>query len=126
MNNTLKLLFVSLLFISFSCSSSKKVAKVDPYIGNWKVTVADTPMGTIENTQKKKKNGEGIYTGIMASESGSMDLKNVGIIESKMTSTFDYEGTEFELKGNFTGNEFLGEVVGAGYNFVAKGTKVVE
>jgi hypothetical protein len=33
---------------------------------------------------------------------------------------------DFELKGNFTGNEFLGEVVGAGYNFVAKGTKVVE
>lgn len=126
MNNAFKLIFVSLLFISFSCSSSKKVAKVDPYIGNWKVTVADTPMGTIENTLTIAKNGEGIYTGIMASEAGSMDLKNVAIIESKMTSTFDYEGTEFELKGNFTGNEFLGEVVGMGYNFVAKGAKAVE
>ncbi len=126
MDNTLKLLFVSLLFISIGCSSSKKVAKVDPYIGNWKVTVADTPMGTIENTLTIAKNGEGIYTGIMASEAGSMDLKNLAIIESKMTSTFDYDGMDFELKGNFTGNEFLGEVVGAGYNFVAKGTKVVE
>jgi len=130
MNNTLKLLFISLLFISFSCSSSKSVAKiepkVDPLIGNWTVLVTDTPQGTIENTLTIAKNGEGIYTAILASTAGSMDLNNLVIVDSKMTSTFVYDGMDFELKGDFTANEFVGEVVGMGYNFAAKGTKVVE
>lgn len=120
-------LFVAVLFLSISCGSSKGIAKkADPFIGNWEMQITNTPQGDINNTLLITKNEDGTYKGVMASEMGTMDLNDVKIIESKLTSSFVYEGMDFELNGTFDDKNFDGEVSGMGSSFPTKGTKILE
>ena len=120
-------LFVAILFLSMSCGSSKGITKkADPFIGNWEMQITNTPQGDINNTLLITRNEDGTYKGVIASEMGTMDLNDVKIIESKLTSSFVYEGMDFELNGTFDDVNFDGEVSGMGSSFPAKGTKILE
>lgn len=127
MKTKLNLVLLVLTFIVASCSSTKKAAvKVDPILGDWAIVIAETPQGDMESTLSMSKNTEGVYTGVIASDMGSMDLENVKVVASALTSTFEYEGMEFEFNGNFTETEFKGETVGMGSSFPTTGAKKVE
>ncbi len=122
------LVLITLIFIATSCGSTKKAAKVkvDPVLGDWVIVIADTPQGDMESTLTMSKNTDGVYTGVIASDIGSMNLENVKVVASALTSTFEYQGMEFEFNGNFTENEFKGETVGMGSSFPTTGTKAAE
>ncbi len=129
MKAKLSTILIAVFFIATSCSGSKTVAekpKVDPVIGTWNIVITNTPQGDIENAMIISKNAENVYAGEISTMGTSMNLDNVVIAESVLTSTFVYEGMDFELKGTFTDAVFNGEVVGMGSSFPATGVKAVE
>lgn len=130
MKAKLNLFLVTLIFIAASCSGTKSTAeakpKADPILGDWAIVIADTPQGDMESTLTMTKNEDGTYKGVIASDMGSMDLADVKVVESALTSTFEVQGMEFEFKGNFSETEFKGETVGMGSSFPTTGTKKTE
>ena len=129
MKAKLSTILIAIVFIATSCSGSKTIAekepKVDPVIGTWNLVVTNTPHGDIENAMTISKNEADAYVGEISSMGTSMNLDNVVIAESVLTSTFVYEGMDFELKGTFSNAIFTGEVVGMGSSFPTTGVKVV-
>lgn len=130
MNVKLSTLLIAIFILAASCGSSKSSAietpKVDPVLGIWNMLITGTPNGDIESKVLIAKNAENAYSGEITSSLGQIYLANVNIVDTALTSTFVYEGMDFELKGNFTEKEFTGEVIGMGSTFSASGTKAVE
>jgi hypothetical protein len=130
MKAKLSTILIALFLIATSCSGSKTAAnkkpKVDPVIGTWNVVITNTPQGDIENALVISKSEDDVYAGQITAMGNSIDLDNVVIAESVLSSTFVYEGMDFELKGTFADAVFNGEVVGMGSSFPANGVKAVE
>jgi len=130
MKAKLSTILIALFFIAASCSGSKTAAnkkpKVDPVIGTWNVVITNTPQGDIENALVISKSEENAYAGQLSALGSTIDLDNVIIAESVLSSTFIYEGMDFELKGTFVDTVFNGEVIGMGSSFPANGVKVAE
>ncbi|TJY33481.1 hypothetical protein [Pontimicrobium aquaticum] len=122
---TLFLSFIA-LFIITSCGSSKKAAKVDPYIGAWNMLIEDTPQGNVSATMTILKNDAGEYSGTLNSDLGLINLKDVKIIESKISASFITQDMDFDLTGTFQEMMFKGFVSGMGYDFKADGKKVLD
>lgn len=125
MKKTHLLLSFIALFLITSCGSSKSVAKIDPYIGEWSIVISDTPQGDVSATMNILKNEAGEYTGTVNSDMGLINLSNVKIVESKLSATFVTQDMDFDLTGTFEEMLFKGYVSGMGADFKADGKKVV-
>lgn len=117
--------FIALFMIS-SCGSSKKAAKVDPYIGDWSIVISDTPQGDVDATMTISKGEDGSYLGALNSDLGEIKLNNLKIAESKLTSTFVTQDMDFDLTGTFEEMLFSGYVSGMGADFKTDGKKIVK
>ena len=113
------------LFIISSCGSSKSVAKIDPYVGDWSILISDTPQGDVLATMNILKNEAGEYTGTVNSDMGLINLNNVKILENKLSATFVTQDIDFDLTGTFEEMVFTGYVSGMGEDFKADGKKVI-
>lgn len=121
------LLFVLLSSIMItSCGSSKSAVKVDPFIGAWNLMIEDTPQGNVSAIMTITKNTEGTYSGSVNSDVGTFNLYDLKIVDSKLTSGFMIQETEFDLIGNFENLLFKGYVSGMGEDFKANGEKISE
>ena len=126
MKKTNLLLSFIALFLITSCGSTKKVVKADPYVGDWSVVISDTPQGDLAATMTITKNEAGEYTGTVNSDMGLINLSNVKIEESKLTSTFVTQDMDFDLTGTFEDLTFKGFVSGMGADFRTNGKKILE
>jgi len=126
MKKTNLLLSFIALFLITSCGSTKKVVKADPYVGDWSVVISDTPQGDVAATMTITKNEAGEYTGTVNSDMGLINLSNVKIEESKLTSTFVTQDMDFDLTGTFEDLTFKGFVSGMGADFRTNGKKILE
>lgn len=92
-------------FLMFSCASTK-TAKVNPYIGDWAYT-AETPNGDLAVVMTINE-AEGVYTGSLSSDMGSIELSDLIVEDGKMTASFDIQGYNIPMKGTFDGDTFTG------------------
>ena len=126
MKKTYLLLSFIALFLITSCGSSKSASKVDPYIGEWSMTISDTPQGDVSAIMTISKSEGGSYLGTLNSDLGEIKLNNLKIEESKLTSTFVTQDMDFDLTGTFAEMLFNGFVSGMGADFKTDGKKILE
>ena len=93
--------------------SKKAIEIVDPYLGIWSYSVSDTPMGTVIGEMVINRNMEG-YEAFLESEAGKSTVYNLSLNDNAIKGTFDYEGYEISVTGNFAGDSFTGQM-GADY-----------
>lgn len=91
----------------FSCASTKKIVYTPA--GSWNYVVSNTPQGNIKGTMVITQD-ESLFSGVLNSSAGKIDLNNVEIIENGLNATFNYQGYQFRLKGLFEGESFNGNV----------------
>jgi hypothetical protein len=101
------LFFTVVSFIAYSCATSKKTADIS--VGEWEYVVADTPDGDAKGTLSILKEGD-VYTGVLHSSNGDMNLENVAIENDELVATFDYSGYTIDMIGKFVGDNFTGKV----------------
>ena len=92
-------------FLMFSCAATK-TAKVNPYIGDWAYT-AETPNGDLSVVMTINET-EGVYSGLLSSDMGSVDLNDLKIEDGALSASFDIQGYTIPMKGTFDGDTFTG------------------
>ena len=102
--NLLSMVILSILF--FGCASTKKVA-VSPYIGEWDYTFPTQEGGVMDVTMTINE-AEGIYSGFLNSNIGSVNLDDLVIQDGNLSATFNVQGYVLSMKGNFNGDSFVG------------------
>ena len=93
----------SLLIIG--CVASK--VKVSPYIGEWHYTFPTQEGGEMDATMTITEIENG-FSGYLSSEIGSVDLEGLKIEDRKLTATFEIQGYELSLDGQFDGDIYTG------------------
>lgn len=101
------LLFTVASFIAYSCATSKKA--IDISVGEWEYVTVGTPDGDVKGTLSIMKDGD-VYTGVLHSSNGDMDLENIAIENDELVATFDYSGYTIDIVGKFVGDNFTGKV----------------
>jgi hypothetical protein len=92
-------------FLMFSCAATK-TAKVSPYVGDWAYT-AETPNGNLDVVMTINE-AEGVYTGSLSSDMGSVDLNDLKIEDGALTASFEIQGYTIPVNGTFDGDTFTG------------------
>lgn len=116
---TLSAIVFSLLM--FNCAGTK-TAKVNPYVGDWEYTI-ETPDGNLDVTMSLGTLEQG-YFGSLNTDMGSVDLYDLEIEDGKLTTKFDFEGSEIPMQGTFEGETFTGSFSVSGYDMPVNATKV--
>jgi hypothetical protein len=100
--NTLVVILVSLFILA--CAASK--VKVSPYVGDWHY-IAQTQDGemAVVMTIIEIENG---YSGILSTDMGSGDMEDLKIEDGKLTASFDFEGYQLSMKGQFDEGTYTG------------------
>ena len=106
---------IMLAILIFGCATSK-VAKVSPYIGDWHYTYQNMD-GTDVAAVMTITEAEKVYTGVLSSPLGSVDLKDLVIADGKLTANFDIMGYQMSMKGSFEGDTYTGSVIIDGNEF---------
>ncbi len=86
---------------------TKKMA--DPFTGTWDYVVANTPDGDAKGQMIIRQDGDS-YSGMLKSEMGDTNINNLTITDNKLSGTFDFQGYELTISGDFEGSSFSGEV----------------
>jgi hypothetical protein len=110
--------FFSIIFIALfilGCATSK-VAKVSPYVGEWHYTYQNMD-GTDAAAIMTITEAENVYTGVLSSQMGSVDLQDLVITDGKLTAKFDIQGYVMSMKGGFEGDTYTGSVIIDGNEF---------
>jgi hypothetical protein len=105
-------LFIA-LFI-FGCAATK--VKVNPYVGEWHYTYQNMD-GTDVAAVMTITEAENVYTGVLSSPLGSVDLKDLVIADGKLTANFEIMGYQMSMKGGFEGDTYTGSVIIDGNEF---------
>ncbi len=117
----------TVLLCCYGCATSnasKQDAKNSP-VGAWEYTVKNTPNGNVSGTMNIKQDGEA-YSGNLSTNSGSIDLNNVTIVDNQFSSNFNFQGTPLQFKGAFEGDSFAGTVDTGGQSFPVEAIRASE
>lgn len=126
-NYYVNLFLIVLSVLAFSsCKSTKGVAKkaMKAYTpaGSWAYTVSGLPDGDVSGTMTLVDESAGM-TGTLATDDGAIDLEDVAIADNVLTASFNYQGTDIQLKGTFVGEKFTGFIEAQGYEFPITATR---
>jgi len=91
----------------FGCAATK--VTVSPYVGEWHYTYQNMD-GTDVAAVMTITEAEKVYTGVLSSPLGSVDLKDLVIADGKLTANFEIMGYQMSMKGGFEGDTYTGTV----------------
>jgi hypothetical protein len=107
-----------------SCGSTKTVINPDDkLVGDWSLIAESTPQGDVPIIMTISKNEAGVFTGELKSMMGEFAMRNLVLKNGVMSCEFDVQGTFFEFKGVFTNDEFKGETLAPGANYITNGKR---
>lgn len=120
-NIPFSIFFISLALLLFgACKSTKSTAstkaKTFPAAGMWDYEVTNTPDGDNSGVLTLTPSGD-TYIGKINGDAGETELSDLKIVDKKLTCTFEVQGYEAEIAGDFDGDNFTGKVMVAGYEF---------
>lgn len=118
---TFGIILFSLLIMSCAASKTSKTS----YAGDWKYTFPMQNGGEMAVTMTIIQNDK-VYSGSLSSEAGSVDLEDLVIEDGKMTSKFNVQGYEMNIKGIFSGDTFTGTTTVDGNDVPMNATRVKE
>lgn len=99
-----------------STSTAKTKAKKGAYspLGSWAYTVSGTPEGDRSGVMVLSQEGD-TYSAKLVLDGNEAPLKNVKVVDNKLTAILDYQGYDLDVIGTFEGDNFKGSV-GLGYD----------
>ncbi len=110
-----------------SCGSTKTIVNPDDkLVGDWSLVAEATPQGDVPITMTIAKNETGIFEGSFKSIMGDIAMENLVLKDGVMACNFNVQGAVFGFKGVFTNNEFKGDTLGPGEDYVTNGKRMVE
>jgi len=119
-----KILICALLCIGLMSFNTVDNLTEDQYVGEWSITVKDTPQGDMIITMSITLNEDGEYTAKLVSPEGDIPLEKFSINKGKLLGFFLYQEGDFELSGTIEKDEFEGEIYGMDMSFTALGKKL--
>lgn len=120
-----------IVFISGSCSSTKKttaskpastaapvatVAQASTYEGTWNYSIAGTPDGDFKGDMVITKEADA-YKGTIEASGQKVNINQFIIKDNALSGNFEYNGMLVNITGTFAGNDLTGKVEAQGYAF---------
>ncbi len=110
--------------LMLSCGSTKTVTNPDDkLVGDWSLIAEATPQGDVQIIMTITKSEAGLFAGSFMSVMGNFEMLDLILKNGVISCDFDVQGTRFGFKGVFTNNEFKGQTLGPGQNYVTNGKK---
>ncbi len=110
-----------------SCGSTKTTVNPDDkLVGDWSLVAEATPQGDVPITMTIAKNEAGVFQGSFKSIMGDIAMENLVLKDGVMACNFNVQGAVFGFKGVFTNDEFKGDTLGPGEDYVTNGKRMVE
>lgn len=120
------ILLLAVLSTTIACKTGAKLAKTDPFIGNWTMEVSGTPEGTITSDLMVTKEGD-IYKAVLKSHAGTVNSKNVTVVDQQMTMEAYIDSYDFDMTMIVTLDESKSKFSGSINNmFDVTGTRVTQ
>ncbi|MDH3649055.1 MAG: hypothetical protein OEQ53_05190 [Saprospiraceae bacterium] len=98
-----------------SCSASKRASAAksvelkDPVAGTWDYEVSGTPDGTVSGQMVIMKEGDS-YKAKLTNDMGEAPIDNLVIDSNALNGSFDFQGFQLDISGDFEGEAFNGEI----------------
>lgn len=108
-----------------SCGSTKTAINPDDkLVGDWSLIAEATPQGDVPITMTITKNETGLFAGSFKSVMGNFEMLDLVLKNGVISCKFDVQGTLFGFKGVFADDEFKGQTLGPGQNYVTNGNRM--
>jgi hypothetical protein len=121
MKSIKSLIFIAFLMAMFvGCAGTKSTTSAVQFspAGSWTTTIAGTPLGNLNGNMQLNSAGEAWNGDLEATGYGTFKLNNIKIAERKMTATFNFQGFDVEVEGDFVDDDNLkGNVYAMGDSF---------
>ncbi len=116
-----KVLTFTIMLIFIACGTTSRVATWSP-VGEYDVTITDTPIGDIESDLVISQTGDAYMVKMMSAQ-GTNTFENVQIVDKKLTGHFYYDGIPVNVETTFEGDSVKGMVKSEHGNFPITGMK---
>ncbi len=116
--------FIMTMLVGCASTKSSSSAKSFSPEGAWITKIAGTPLGDMNGNMQLVSAGD-VWSGdLEATGYGTFKLNNIKIVERKMNATFNFQGTDVEVTGDFVDDDNIeGYVYAMGDSFPFTATR---